>query len=98
MWRTTLACVALASTAWFCASALTEGFEVWTAEGARRLQVANAPVPAPLAVLAGPDLGETTLREVLARPGRVTLASFVYTHDAPGSVSRRRRAASTDAG
>ncbi len=79
MWRTSLACAALASTAWFCASALTEGFEVWTAEGARRLQVANAPVAAPHAVLAGPDIAGQTLHDVLARPGRVTIASFMYT-------------------
>jgi protein SCO1 len=74
MWRTSLACAALASTAWFCASSLTEGFEVWTAEGARRLQVANAPVAAPHAVLAHPGM---SLHDVLAR--RVTIASFIYT-------------------
>jgi protein SCO1 len=79
MWRTALACTSLAAAAWLCASMLTEGFEVWTAEGARRLQVANAPVSAPRAVLAGDDLAGQTLHEVLAGPGRVTIASFIYT-------------------
>jgi protein SCO1/2 len=74
MLRTTLACAALASAAWFCASSLTKGFEVWTAEGARRLRVAHAPVAAPHAVLAGPG---ATLHDALA--GRVTIAGFVYT-------------------
>jgi protein SCO1 len=74
MWRTLLACTALASAAWFGASSLTEGFEVWTAEGARRLQVAKAPVAAPHAVLAGSAMN---LHDVLAR--RVTIASFIYT-------------------
>lgn len=74
MWRTSLACLALASAAWLCASTLTEGFEVWTAEGARRLHVANAPVAAPHAVLAGPGLN---LHDALTR--RITIASFVYT-------------------
>ena len=74
MWRTSLACAALASTAWFCASSLTEDFDVWTAEGARRLQVQRAPVAAPHAVLAGSAMN---LHDVLAQ--RVTIASFIYT-------------------
>jgi protein SCO1 len=79
MWRTTLVCASLAAMACLCASVLTEGFEVWTAEGARRLQVANAPVSAPHAVLVGDELAGQTLHEVLARRGRVTIASFIYT-------------------
>ena len=79
MWRTTLACAALASTAWLCASSLTEGFDVWTAEGARRLRVANAPVAAPHAMLVGDELNGLSLQDVLAQPGRVTVASFIYT-------------------
>ena len=79
MWRTSLACAALASTAWLCASSLTEGFEVWTTEGARRLQVAKAPVAAPHAVLVGAGLDGMTLHNVLTQPQRVTVASFMYT-------------------
>jgi protein SCO1 len=79
MLRTSLASTALAVTALFCAVSLTEGFEVWTAEGARRLHVAKAPVAAPHAVLVGPDLTGMNLHDVLTHPGRVTIASFIYT-------------------
>ncbi len=79
MWRTTLACASLCVAAWLCASTLTEGFEVWTAEGARRLQVANTPVTAPHAALVGPDLAGLSLHDMLASPGRVTIATFIYT-------------------
>jgi protein SCO1 len=78
--RTTLASAALASIAWLCASALTQGFQVWTAEGARRLDVAQAPVAAPEALLRGAGMTtDTSLHAALARPGRVTIASFIYT-------------------
>jgi protein SCO1 len=79
MWRTSLACAALSSAALFCASSLTEGFDVWTAEGARRLQVQTAPVAAPHAVLVGPGISPLALRDLLVSPGRVTIAGFIYT-------------------
>jgi protein SCO1 len=79
MWRTSLACTALAATALFGAASLTEGFDVWTAEGARRLRVANAPVAVPHAMLVGDQLNGLSLQDVLAHPGRVTIASFIYT-------------------
>ncbi len=64
-----------AASAWW----LTEGFQVWTAEGARRLAVKNHPVAAPAARLEGPGLTGQDLRAVLAEPGSVTLVSFIYT-------------------
>jgi protein SCO1 len=79
MGRTTLASAALASIAWLCASWLTQGFQVCTAEGARRLDVAQAPVTAPNAFLRGAALTDLSLRSALAQPGRVTIASFIYT-------------------
>jgi protein SCO1 len=79
MGRTTLASAALASIAWLCASALTQGFQVWTAEGARRLDVAQAPVKAPNALLLGAGMTGLSLQSALAQPGRVTIASFIYT-------------------
>jgi protein SCO1 len=79
MGRTTLASAALASIAWLCASWLTQGFQVWTAEGARRLDVAQAPVPAPNALLRGAGMTGLNLHSALAQPGRVTIASFIYT-------------------
>ena len=79
MLRTALLSAAVALLGATSASWLTEGFEVWTAEGARRLAVSNIPVPAPAATLEGPGMHSEDLHEVLAVPGRVTLMSFVYT-------------------
>lgn len=61
------------------AAELTAGFQVWTAEGARRLAVAERPVPAPDVVLGGPGIAGRSLPQWLAGDGRVTIASFVYT-------------------
>jgi protein SCO1 len=47
--------------------------------GARRLRIANAPVAAPHAMLVGDELNGLSLQDVLAQPGRVTIASFIYT-------------------
>lgn len=61
------------------AAELTAGFQAWTAEGARRLAVAERPVPAPAVVLSGPGIAGRRLPQWLADDGRVTIASFVYT-------------------
>jgi protein SCO1 len=79
MLRTVIATLFLSLLGASSASLLTEGFQVWTAEGARRLAVQNHPVAAPTAKLAGPGLNGQDLRAVLATPGTVTLASFIYT-------------------
>jgi protein SCO1 len=79
MWRTSLTSAALASMAWLCASELTEGFQVWTAEGARRLDVIHTPVASPNALLLGAGMTGPDLRDVLVRTGRVTIAGFIYT-------------------
>lgn len=86
MWRTALSCAAFAAIGGFSAGWLTEGFEVWTAEGARRRAVALVPVPAPPATLRGAGLTGLDLRGVLAHPGTVTLVSFIYTR-CPGVCS-----------
>lgn len=79
MLRTLLTSAAVAVLGWACAAWLTEGFEVWTAEGARRRAVVQAPVAAPPATLLGAGLTGQSLDRVLADPGRVTIASFIYT-------------------
>lgn len=56
---------------------LTHDFQVWTEEGARRLEVALNPVPLPAAPLQGPELATPTL--VQATTGSVTIADFFYT-------------------
>lgn len=94
MLRTVLASAAVALLGWLSASWLTEGFDVLTAEGARRRAVATVPVPAPHVTLLGTGIkgingvngvngvsgvnGES-LYSLLAAPGRVTIVSFIYT-------------------
>jgi protein SCO1 len=79
MLRTVIASLGLVVLAALSASLLTEGFEVWTAEGARRLAVETQPVATPTAALDGPGLRGRDLHEVLARVGQVTIVDFVYT-------------------
>lgn len=83
MLRTALTSVAITVLAAASASWLTDGFEVWTAEGARRRAVAIAPVVAPQATLLGMGAGDgvtgQSLYGLLTRPGRVTIVSFIYT-------------------
>ncbi|HSW06906.1 SCO family protein [Aquabacterium sp.] len=79
MLRTVLASAVLVSLAGLSAAWLTEGFEVWTAEAARRRAVSQAPVAAPHAVLLGDEMSGEPLQDMLAVPGRVTIASFIYT-------------------
>ena len=79
MLRTALTSTAIAVLGGLSASWLTEGFEVWTAEGARRRAVIEAPVTVPSATLLGAGLTGQSLHGLLASPGRVTLVSFIYT-------------------
>jgi protein SCO1/2 len=79
MLRTTLATLALALVGWWCAAWITHDFQVWTAEGARRLTVIEQPVAAPKATLAGTGLNDTDLHAWLTGAGRATIVDFVYT-------------------
>ena len=79
MLRTAMTSLTIAVLGALSASWLTEGFEVWTAEGARRRAVIEAPVTAPPATLLGAGLTGQSLHGLLASPGRVTLVSFIYT-------------------
>ncbi len=79
MLRTAMTSLAIAVLGGLSASWLTEGFEVWTAEGARRRAVIEAPITAPPATLLGAGLTGQSLHGLLASPGRVTLVSFIYT-------------------
>lgn len=78
MLRTALLSLVLALLAWASASWLTDDFQVWTAEGARRLSVVDRPVPAPAAALAGPGMTQAGLPEAFARTGQVTIVAFFY--------------------
>lgn len=69
-----LALAAYASSAW-----LTHGFQVWTAEGARRLEVALQPVAPPPVQVDGPGIALQPLPQWLAAPRTVTVVDFIYT-------------------
>lgn len=69
-----LAVAGYAAVVWF-----THDFQVWTAEGARRLDVALQPVAVPPVVVDGPGLAPQPLTRWLAAPGSVTVVDFIYT-------------------
>ena len=80
MLRTALLCAALALGGYAGAAWLTHDFQAWTAEGARRLEVALAPVPAPAVPVQGPGLAPQPLAQLLADGESVTIVDFFYTH------------------
>ena len=72
-------CIALALGGYASAAWLTHDFQVWTAEGARRLEVALQPIAAPPVQIDGPGLAAQPLPQLLADGQSVTLVDFVYT-------------------
>jgi protein SCO1 len=79
MLRTALLSVCLALAGYDSAAWLTHDFQVWTAEGARRLEVARAPVATPAVQVDGPGMASQPLAQWLADGQSVTLLNFVYT-------------------
>lgn len=79
MLRTALATLSLALVGWWSAAWITEDFQVWTAEGARRLTVIQQPVPAPKVALSGPGMIDADLHTFLVGADRATIVDFVYT-------------------
>jgi len=79
MLRTTLVTVLLVLLGWWSGASITRDFQVWTAEGARRLTVIERPVDTPLATLAVPGVVGTDLRAWTSGPERATIVDFVYT-------------------
>ena len=77
--RTALLSVGLAVAGYASVSWLTHDFQVWTAEGARRLEVALQPVAMPPVVVDGPGIAPQLLTRWLAVPGYVTVVDFIYT-------------------
>jgi len=69
-----MAWAAYASAAW-----LTHDFQVWTAEGARRLEVALLPVATPAVQVQTPNGSSKPLRRLLADEQTVTIVDFIYT-------------------
>jgi protein SCO1/2 len=79
MLRTALLACLLALTGYASADWLTDDFQIWTAEGARRLEVARQPVPVPTVTIDGAGIAAQSLPTFLAQGGGVTLVDFVYT-------------------
>ena len=79
MFRTAVLSALLAVAAYACSAWLTHDFQVWTAEGARRLEVALAPIAAPAVKIDGPEAPAQTLPQLLGDGHSVTLVDFVYT-------------------
>ncbi|NMM06390.1 SCO family protein [Polaromonas sp.] len=79
MLRTALLSICLALASYGSAAWLTHDFQVWTAEGARRLEVALSPVATPLVQVDGPGVARQPLAQWLADGQAVTLVDFVYT-------------------
>ena len=103
MFRTALLSALLAVAAYACSTWLTHDFQVWTAEGARRLEVALQPVATPAVPIDGPGLSTQSLSTLLADGQSVTLVDFVYTRCTAvcltlGSVYQQMQAALQEAG
>lgn len=79
MLRTALLCAVLALGGYASAAWLTHDFQAWTAEGARRLEVALAPVPAPPVTVEGTQVAPQPLARLLADGRSVTVVDFFYT-------------------
>ena len=77
--RTALASALLLLGGLSAARWLTYDFQVWTDEGARRLEVALQPVDAPRVAVDGPGVAAPDLPALLAQGGGVTIADFIYT-------------------
>jgi protein SCO1 len=101
MLRTAVACVLLVLLSHAAAQWLTHDYQVWTAEGARRLEIALHPVAAPRAAMEGPDIQRQGLDTLLAEDSPVTIMDFIYTRcisvcTALGAVFQQLQAAIRD--
>lgn len=79
MIRTALLCAVLLWASYAAATRITHGFQAWTDEDARRLEVAQAPVPAPPVKIEGYGVAAPELRALLANGRDVTVVEFIYT-------------------
>jgi len=81
--RTAALSLLLAACGWAAAAWLTHDFQVWTDEGARRLEVALRPVPVPHVTTQDSRARSATLAQLLAAEGEgggATIVDFIYTH------------------
>ncbi|HEY0858224.1 MAG TPA: SCO family protein [Albitalea sp.] len=79
MLRTAIASALFVALSFLAAQWLTHDYQVWTAEGARRLEAELNPVAAPHLVMDGPGVSGQTLHGLLADGRSVTIVDFMYT-------------------
>ncbi|BBL34302.1 hypothetical protein Nstercoris_00533 [Nitrosomonas stercoris] len=79
MLRTTIASILVILLGWSAAFWVTDHFQIWTEEGARRLQVTLQPIDIPPVIIEGPHLAQTTLPTLLQQENGVTIVNFIYT-------------------
>ncbi len=79
MLRTALASCIAVVLAWAAAAWLTHDFRAFTEEGARRIEVRDAPVAAPPVEVVGPGVDRVALPALLKAHGGATIVDFVYT-------------------
>jgi protein SCO1/2 len=76
VWRTTIAAALVLAAGLALAHAVTDGFQAFTLESARRFAALRSPAPVPDL---GLDLADGGRASLSALPGRVLLVDFVYT-------------------
>ena len=79
MLRTALLSALLVVAAYGSAAWVTHDFQVWTDEGARRLEVGLQPVATPEVQVDGAGIAPQPLPQWLAAQGHVTIVDFIYT-------------------
>ncbi|VTU21907.1 SCO family protein [Variovorax sp. PBL-E5] len=79
MKRTAFASAMFVLLSYAAAHWLTLDFHIWTAEGARRLEIARRPLEALPVAMEGPGVRARTLTQLLASEGAVTIVDFMYT-------------------
>lgn len=97
MWRTALLTACLVLAGYGAARWTTHDFQVWTAEGARRLEVALQPVPSPAVTVDGPGI-EPILLPALLQSGRMASAGSAALRDHADADKRLRPHPGTPAG
>jgi len=98
IFRTACASLSIVAAACTAAHGVTHGFLTWTAEDARRLEIAIHPVPVSDLPIEGAGISPTSMRAWLSRQGTPTIVDFGYTRcetvcAALGSVFQRLQGA-----
>ena len=79
MGRTAVAVAIVTITSYAAAHWLTHDFQIWTAEDARRTDIAMRPVMAPPVLMDGPGIRDQSLAELFSDGGTPTIVDFIYT-------------------